>query len=55
MKLFSVLLVVLLTLGVHSLEELVRNNQEIIAAGRLFRIGTPVKTFMDQHGYDAYR
>jgi hypothetical protein len=54
MKLF-LLLLVLLACGVYSLEEVVRNNQEIIAAGRLFRIGTPVKTFMDQHGYDAYR
>eukprot|EP01080_Neovahlkampfia_damariscottae_P005959 gene5959-9958_t len=55
MKYFLTTIVVILFLGVNSLEELKRSNEEIIAAGRLFKIGTPVKTWMDQHGYDAYR
>ncbi|MFN4243508.1 MAG: N-acetylmuramoyl-L-alanine amidase [Tepidisphaerales bacterium] len=33
----------------------VRYGDEIIVAGRLYRIGTPVVTWMDVGGYDAYR
>jgi hypothetical protein len=32
-----------------------RHGDEIVAAGELFRIGTPVVLWMDPGGYDAYR
>lgn len=32
-----------------------RHGDEIVVAGQLFRIGTPVVTWMDPGGYDAYR
>jgi len=36
-------------------EPVKRHGDEIVVAGQLFRIGTPVKLWMDEHGYDAYR
>lgn len=36
-------------------EPVTRHGDEIVVAGQLFRIGTPVKLWMDEHGYDAYR
>ncbi len=32
-----------------------RHGDEIVVAGQFFRIGTPVVTWMDPGGYDAYR
>lgn len=32
-----------------------RHGDEIVVCGQLFRIGTPVKLWMDEGGYDAYR
>lgn len=32
-----------------------RKGDEIVVAGRLFHTGTPVTTWMDPYGYDAYR
>lgn len=32
-----------------------RHGDEIVVCGQLYRIGTPVKLWMDRGGYDAYR
>ena len=42
-------------LGPHPGEETPRHGDEIIVAGRMFRTGTPVVTWLDPGGYDAYR
>ena len=39
----------------HSLGHVQRYGDEIIVAGQLFRIGTPVVLWIDPDGYDAYR
>lgn len=53
------LLAVLLGVGCRSTQmpgrPLVRQGDEIIAAGQLFHTGTRVITWMDPGGYDAYR
>jgi N-acetylmuramoyl-L-alanine amidase len=36
-------------------EELKRSYDEIVVCGRLFHIGVPVVTWMDEGGYDSYR
>lgn len=45
----------LVTLSFSQFYELSRKGQEIVVAGRLFNIGAPVVTWMDEYGYDAYR
>ena len=35
--------------------QLNRTGDEIVVCGQLFHIGTPVVTWMDEGGYDAYR
>ncbi len=41
--------------GPRGAHRLARRGDEIIACGQLFHIGTPVVTWLDPGGYDAYR
>ena len=43
------------TTGQRPGDPLARTGDEIVAAGQLFHIGTPVVLWMDPGGYDAYR
>jgi N-acetyl-anhydromuramyl-L-alanine amidase AmpD len=54
---FSLVIVAGLTLGSEPKvgERLVRTGDEFVAAGQFFHVGTPVVTFLDPGGYDAYR
>ncbi|MFM7103835.1 MAG: hypothetical protein ACKO3N_22045, partial [Verrucomicrobiota bacterium] len=55
---FSLLLLLLPGTGCQALRpgsEVRRQGDEIIACGRLFHTGTPVVTWLDPGGYDAYR